>query len=539
MVERPRTFECKLVGDELSFHLFPLREERGTAARRREGRRIHNQKVYSSTRPAAWSPATMQPVYIFTKFKINQNTLIDRNSNNFFLLKNLILFNININFNFSNYFFLKNNNISYKKNFHKIYRHKTLNVLLHEKYFQIKNVNNIKKQYFYKCIFKNTSVSFFQQFKVIYHFLELENFLEKKVIFNMNYVFISTLNFFKKEVLKNLKLIYINFYFPKLVQNKKKISFKLILNNYIKNLIINCLLKLINIYFYSFFKNLILNTKNYLVKKILIRNSNKPLSVIINFNNFYNRFFNLYFLLLNYYFSLPNLSNQICNNLLKNLILRTLNYTVLIKKKNYNFDNSKEFKKNIIYTPAWNLFQCLFHLRDEKGLKPPIKQEARDETGTDHVSEFTPHVLMFSGPSTCMGCSRGDRPRKLDHAVTSKGGDHVSSTMQIVISNKLSKTNQQTSIINKFLSIIKKKHNNKSNSWVLDKYLFKTFYKLLFIKTEYQNFNKLYITFNTQKLTFFKKKSLFLKLKKKSNNYSFKNILVKNNIFLTYYVYLI
>ena len=146
---------------------------------------------------------------------------------------------------------------------------------------------------------------------------------------------------------------------------------------------------------------------------------------------------------------------------------------------------------------------------------------------------------MFSGPSTCMGCSRGDRPRKLDHAVTSKGGDHVSSTMQIVISNKLSKTNQQTSIINKFLSIIKKKHNNKSNSWVLDKYLFKTFYKLLFIKTEYQNFNKLYITFNTQKLTFLKKKSLFLKLKKKSNNYSFKNILVKNNIFLTYYVYLI
>ena len=446
---------------------------------------IHSEALYSTT----------QPVYIFTKFKINQTRLINRNSNSFFLLKHLTQFNIN--FDFSNYFLKKNNNIYSKENPNKVYRYKILNVLLHGKYFQIKSVNNIKKLYFYRCIFKKTSVSFFQQSKVIYHFLELEKFFSKKVIFNMNYAFITILNFLKLKVLKNLKVTYAIFYFSKSVQNKKKFSFKLILNNYIKNLIINCLLKLINIYFYSSFNNLIVNTKNYLVKKILIRNSNKPLSIIINFNNFYNRFFNIYFILLNYYFFVPNLSNQICDNLVKNLILRTLNYTVLIKKKNYNFDNSKEFKKNIIYTlAAW-------------------------DNSTSGVL-FVPY------------------PKGEDHLHGRwRLCSHVNSTMQPVILNKSSKINQQTSLINKLLLIIKKKHNNKSNSWVLNKYLFKTFYKLLFIKTEYQHFNKVYNNFNMQKLTFFKKKKSVLKLKKKSNNYCFKNILVKNMLFLTYYLHFI
>ena len=128
--------------------------------------------------------------------------------------------------------------------------------------------------------------------------------------------------------------------------------------------------------------------------------------------------------------------------------------------------------------------------------------------------------------------------------------------LNLIFSKQKLNKETETDIFSKLLLIVKKKHNNKSNSWVFNKYRFKTFYKLIFLKFKYQNislmagsssgaklsspasarYKKINNITSEEKDSFNNKKLTFLKLKKKKNNYIYKNVLVKNNLLLTYYL---
>lgn len=403
-----------------------------------------------------------------------------------FLIQSKIKFDFIINY------FLKNNNyILYDCSYYNLFNYNILfGSVAKEKYFLPKKVNTIENLYLNKDYYKNflATINFETEEKSMIKASLIKNFNSFKIEFIINSIFLIILNFIKTNIRKYLKLVELNFNILSQGKNQKKekISLKQILNKYIKQLTFNCLLKLIIIYSNSInIKNI--NIKNYLLKKIYVNNSNQPLSILINLNNFYNRFFNFYFKFLIFYFSLSSV--HFCFQLVS---LRLWPF-----KKNDKINKSKIKVKNYFTY-----------------LKVPLSKKLRKTNTLDNNYFLN---LVFS--------------------------KH--------------KLNKKTDIFRKLLLIVKKKHNNKSNSWVLNKYLFKTFYKLIFLKFKYQNislmtssrarlsnhplirYKKINNITSEEKESFNKKKLIFLKLKKKMNNYIYKNILVKNNILLTYYLNLI
>lgn len=338
-----------------------------------------------------------------------------------------------------------------------------------------KNVENLFiNKYSFKYFFENLS---YQELKITNSLILLNDSFK----FIVNDTFLIILNLIKINFLKYFKIFFSNFCILNFEENKRteRISFKFILNFYIKQLILNCLLKLINIYFCSSINNWIIIIKTYLFKKINKNYSNEPLSILIRLNNFYTRFFYFYFKLLKYYFLTkdPFFLFQKNKTIIKNFI-----YNNLFKKKkiNYKIDNLEIKVKN-------------YKISYYTGLKD-----------YKHVSLITLKLM------------------KINTLNYKNFKDFFNLTF-------LSKNKEQKRYISrKLLLILKKKHNNKSNYWVSKKYQFRTINKLAFL--EIMPLNIAY-----QKLQFLKKKEkTYLKLKKKINNYIFKNLLVKKYISTNY-----
>ena len=381
-------------------------------------------------------------------------------------------------------------------------------------------------------------------------------------IFNFNFIYIVYLiskniifySYKKKTInLTNKNLTYVAAWSPPTIQVGahilKTLKIKNILKYYINSIICSSLSKLLFAYDTNkiYYFNNTLSNKNYLIKNLIKKNTNEPLSILISFLNLYNRFFNFLdfqykFILLSSEFLFGTIFSNSCmvaayhaakknhpgdhlaiKKKFKNRINRSLTPNIFISKI-----NSYHKKLEHLYLPAYNI-------RNHNGAASPKMITQQQQTRLLHERKYShwlnslcntetkylkiylsnkcqhchqlQHALLFWRPCKQKGSCRWPLNKSFINNLILKNIQVGENEVYFPVSKNYIFTNLWV--------LQKKKHNNKSLSWIFKKYWFRTFFKTIFVTAKKHSNNR--------------KVKIELKLKKNINILFFKNLISSNN----------